>query len=128
MGACAASSAEEQVERQLQLKELRIGRRAIELAAWSGEGSLPQCENKGGLSQVSMRLLLEGNEEDEANVSVVKEDLSEHETLLEVPEELWCFNEHVGELRACHPHSERCRHGWASCRICRRCICVLAPG
>ena len=71
---------------------------------------------------------VEGNEEDEAKVSVVKEDLSEHETLLEVPEELWCFIEHVGERRACHPHSERCRHGWASCRICRRCICVLAPG
>jgi hypothetical protein len=99
IGKWEAGSAEEQVERQLLLKELRIGRRAEELPAWSGEVSVPQAGDKGGLSHVPMRLLLEGSKEAEANVSVVKADLSEHTTLLEVPEELRRFKEHVRELK-----------------------------
>jgi Leucine-rich repeat (LRR) protein len=106
--AWVVGSAEEQVERQLLLKELRIGRREMEPAAWSCEVSVPQWCGKGGLFHVPMRLLLEqqgkkeiqqqGKKQVVANVSVVKADLSEHMTLLEVPEELRRCKEHVREL------------------------------
>jgi Leucine-rich repeat (LRR) protein len=99
IGKWEAGSAEEQVERQLLLKELRIGRRAEELAVWSVEVSVHEVGDKGGLSHVSMRLRLEGIKEVVANVSVVKADLSEHTTLREVPEELRRFKEHMRELK-----------------------------
>jgi hypothetical protein len=95
----AAVSGEEQVERQLLLKELRIGRRAMELPAWSGDVSVPQGRDKGRLSHVSMCLLEEGNKKLVANVSVVQADLSKHTMLLELPEELRRFKEHVRKLK-----------------------------
>jgi hypothetical protein len=99
IGRWEAGSAEEQVERKLLLEELRIGRRAEELTAWPGEVSVPQVGDRGGLSHVSMRLRLEGSKKVVANVNVVKVDLSKHTTLLEVPEELRRFKEHVRELK-----------------------------
>jgi hypothetical protein len=96
IGTWEAERVEEQLERQLLLKELRIGRRDMELPVWSGEVSVPQWRDKG---DVSMRLLLHGNEQVVAKVSVVKADLSEHKRLLEVPKELLRFKEHLRELR-----------------------------
>jgi Leucine-rich repeat (LRR) protein len=99
IGRWAAARGEEQVERQLLLKELRIGRRAMELPAWSGNVSVPQGRDKGGLSCVPMCLLEEGNNKVVASVSVVKADLSKHMMLLELPEDLRRFKEYVRKLK-----------------------------
>ena len=60
---------------------------------------MSQGGDTGRLFHVSIRLLREGNKEVVANVTVVKVDLSEHTTMLEVTLELRRFKEHVHELK-----------------------------
>ena len=67
---------------ELDLRELNLSMR-LQLAAESSQLSVAS----------------HGNTATVANVSVVKADLSEHKTLLEVPEELRRFKEHLQELK-----------------------------
>ena len=97
-----ADSGEERIERQLLLKELRVGRRAVDLAVWSGDIS-QEGVDEGGLSLVSIRLLVEGTshavEELTIQVNPLRPDLSNQKTLLEVPEELRQFSKRMQELK-----------------------------
>ena len=101
IGLWKPASGGEEVERQLLLKELRIGRRAVVLVTWSGHVSAAHARGEEGLSlappQVEVRLRI-GNGHIVAKVSIVKVDLWEHSRLVEVPEDLRCLRESLREL------------------------------
>ena len=94
---------EQQVERQLLLKELRIGRRAMNMPTWSGDVSpMYQEDDRGGLSSVHVRLQVEGagevSQEVVAEVSAAIADLSKY-NILDLPEDLLFLRKQLKELK-----------------------------
>jgi len=102
----------EQVERQILLKELRIGSRAKDLPMWTGHIVMYDMGNQRDLSFVCVRLRVQGaNMQEEtphmervAYFQATNMDLSDHGDLLEVPEDVRRFKEHVLVIRVSSPY------------------------
>jgi hypothetical protein len=92
--AAAAWEGELQLESQLLLKELRIGQLA---PTYSGFKSDPHARTMGLLLQT--KGLLQTCYRRFESVNVVEVDLSKYTTLLEVPEDLRRFKEHMRQLK-----------------------------